>query len=352
MKKILMSLMILLLTGNLALAQEKLPQQASPERSRRAQKNPEYLLKLCAIAPEGTSWSNIAHQFADYIYEKSGGRLKVVWYLGGTMGDEPITLKKIRLAQLQGGVFTIVGMAKIVPEIRVLALPYLFKNYDEVDYVLGKMASAFSGMFDAKGFQLLGWVEVGFAYFFSKKPILTLDDIRETKVWYWAGDPLQQDVFELQGFKNTVPLELFEVLPALQTGLIETFFAPYYGCLALQWYPYAKYVNTAPIAYTPGGVLVTKSFLNGLPQDLRKILDDASKKYFPKLIPIIRRDNEQALQGFIKKGIKVLTPTPEIEEQNEREAWEFYEKLEDKYYPWLLGGIMNARARFRAIRAE
>lgn len=333
MKKTLISLMILFLAGNLAWAQDKA----------------EYVLKLCAIAPEGTSWSDVAHQFTDYIYRKSGGRLKVVWYLGGTMGDEPIALKKIRLGQLQGGIFTLVGMAKIVPETRVLALPNLFKNYDEIDYVLGKMTSAFSGMFEKKGFKLIDWVEVGFAYYFSTKPILTLDDIRGTKLWYWAGDPLQKDLFEMMEYKTTVPLELFEVLPALQTGLIETFFAPYYACLALQWYQYAKYVNTAPLAYTPGGVLVTKKFFNGLPQDLREILLDASDKYFPKLTPIIRRDHEKALQGFKNYGIKVINPTPEVEEQNEREARIIYKRLEDKYYPqWLLAGILNELARFRA----
>ncbi len=333
MKKILMSLIILFLTCNLALAQEK----------------PQYVLKMCAIAPEGTSWSEIGHQFADYIYEKSGGRLKVVWYLGSAMGDEPVAIKKIRLGQLQGGVFTLTGMAKIIPEIRVLALPNLFKNYDEVDYVLGKMTSAFSRMFEEKGFMLFSWVEVGFAYFFSKKPIHTLDDIKKTKVWYWAGDPFLRELFEMQGYKNAVPLELFEVLVGLQTGLIETVFVPYYAGLALQWYQYAKYVNTAPFAYTPGGVLVTKKFFDGLPPDLRDIFLDASKKYFPRLTPIIRRDHKKALEGFIKHGIKPLRPTPEIEEQNEREAREVYEKLGDKYYPkWLLTGILSARARFRA----
>ncbi len=345
MKKILLSLIILLLTCNLAWAQKK--------PLRQAQKKPEFVMKLCAIAPKGTSWTEVGHQFADYIYEKSGGRLKVVWYLGGVMGDEPVAIKKIRLGQLQGGVFTLVGMAKIVPEMRVFALPNLFKNYDEVDYIFEKMTPALSGMFEERGFKLFGWVEIGFAYFFSKKPIHTLDDIKKTKVWYWAGEPLQKELLEVQGYDNIIALELFEVLMGLQTGLIDTFYAPHYACLALQWYQYAKYVNTAPFAYTPGGVLVTKKFFDGLPPALRDIFMDASNKYFPRLTPIIRRDNEKALEGFIKQGIKVLKPTPEIEEQNERQARELYEKLGDKYYPkWLLAGILSARARFRAGLVE
>ena len=134
-----MSLIIFFLTCSLTLAREKLLRQA-PDKA-------EYVIKLCAIAPEGTSWTEIGHQFADYIYEKSGGRLKVVWYMGGVMGDEPVAVKKIRLGQLHGGVFTATGMAKIVPEIRVLFVPNLFLNYDEADFVLGKMTSAFSQMF-------------------------------------------------------------------------------------------------------------------------------------------------------------------------------------------------------------
>ncbi len=337
MKKILMSLIILFLTCNLALAQEK----------------PQYVLKMCAIAPEGTSWSEIGHQFADYIYEKSGGRLKVVWYLGSAMGDEPVAIKKIRLGQLQGGVFTLTGMAKIIPEIRVLALPNLFKNYDEVDYVLGKMTSAFSRMFEEKGFMLFSWVEVGFAYFFSKKPIHTLDDIKKTKVWNWAGDPLQQAVLKIQGYRNAVPLELFQVLVGLQTGLIETFFAPHYACLALQWYSYAKYINATPLAYTPGGVLVNKKFFDGLPPDLQNIYREANKIYMPKLTPMIRKDHEKALKGFIKEGIKVLKPTPEEEKEIYRVTRETYEKLGDKYYPeWLLKEILDGLARFRTGEAK
>ncbi|UCD85307.1 MAG: TRAP transporter substrate-binding protein DctP [Deltaproteobacteria bacterium] len=345
MKKTLLSLIILFLAGSPALAQDK--------PLRRAQDKPEYVVKLSAIAPDGTSWSAIGHQFADYIYEKSGGRMKVVWYLGSAMGDESAAVRKIRLGQLQGGVFTVIGMAKIVPEIRVLMLPGLFKNYDEVDYIIDKTTPTFAKMFEEKGFKLFGWVEVGFAYVFSTKPVHTLDDIGETKVWNLAGDPFQQEVIELQGYKNTVNLELFDVLMGLQTGLVETFFAPYYACLALQWYQYPKYVNTAPVAYSPGGVLVNKKFFDSLPPDLQNIYRDANKIYMPKLIPIIRKDHAKALEGFIKEGIKVIEPTPEIEEQNERMARKIREKLGDKYYPkWLLAEILNGLTKFRAGMAK
>ncbi|UCD84123.1 MAG: TRAP transporter substrate-binding protein DctP [Deltaproteobacteria bacterium] len=341
MKKILICLIILLIPVNLVLAQGKSLRQAQGEA--------EYVVKLSAIAPEGTSWSDIGHQFADYVFEKSGGRLKVIWYLGGAMGDEPAAVRKLRLGQLQGGVFTVVGMAKILPEIRILIMPYLFKNYDEVDYVLGKMTPVFSQMFDEKGYKLFGWVEVGLAYFFSKKPILTLGDIRETKVWNWAGDSLETEIIEAMGYKNIIQLELFDVLMGLQTGLIETFFCPYYACLALQWYQYANYINGVPLAYTPGGILVNKKFYDSLPRDLRDIFTEASYKYFPKLIPMIRQDHEKALEGFIKHGIKVIEPTPETEKQNEIEAQEIYKRLGEKHFPqWLLTGVMNARNMFRA----
>ncbi|UCD85689.1 MAG: TRAP transporter substrate-binding protein DctP [Deltaproteobacteria bacterium] len=337
MKKILLSVIIILLTGNPVLGQKK----------------PEYVMKLCAIAPEGTSWTDMGHQFADYIYEKSGGRLKVVWYLGGVMGDEPVAVKKVRLGQLQGGVFTVVGLQKIVPEVSILTLPNLFKSYDEVDYVLKKMTSPFSRMFEEKGFVFFDWVEIGFVYFFSKKPIHNLDEIKETKTFYWEGDFISQEMFETQGYKHPVPLELFEVLTGLHTGMVETFYSPYYACLALQWYQYAKYLNAAPLAYTAGGVVVTKEFFDGLPQDLKDIFLDASKIYFPKLTPVIRQDHEKTLEGFRKQGITVIEPTPEVEEQLEREAREIYTKLKDRYFPqWLLAGILNARARYRAGLVE
>jgi TRAP-type C4-dicarboxylate transport system substrate-binding protein len=60
--------------------------------------------------------------------EKSGGRLGLRIYAGGIAGDELDVLKKMRIGQIQCAAFSGLGFGKILPMVRVLDLPYLFKT--------------------------------------------------------------------------------------------------------------------------------------------------------------------------------------------------------------------------------
>lgn len=310
---------------------------------------PRYVIKLAAIAPEGTQWSDVGLEFGNFVFQNTGGEVKVVWYLGGVMGDEPDVIRKIKLGQLHGGVFTAVGLEKIVPEIRVLTLPNLFRNYEEVDYVLQKLTPTLKKLFDERGFVLFGWVEVGFAYFFSTKYIMTIEDLRKTKIWTWSGYPLIEAVAKIMEYGTTVPLGFPDVLMGLKTGLIETFFSPLYAAVATQWYQYAKYINIAPVAYTPGGALLDKKTFNSIPGNFQKIYMEAAEQTIAKCSDIIRKEHMKALEGMKKRGIQVLDPPPEVRLQNERKAIEVYSKIGEQFYPkWLFDEVMNLLEEYRS----
>jgi len=313
--------------------------------------SPEFNIKLAAIAPEGTQWSDVGKEFADMVYRETNGKVRVVLYLGGVMGDEPDVIRKIKLGQLQGGIFTAVGLEKIAPEIRVLTLPNLFRNYEEVDYVLEKLTPDFKKLFEDRGFIFFGWVEVGFAYFFSTKYIMTTDDLKKTKIWTWSGYPMVEAVAKIMDYGTTVPLAFPDVLMGLKTGLIETFFSPLYAAVATQWYQYAKYLNIAPVAYSPGGALLDKKTFSSLPTEFQKIYVDAANKTISRCTDIIRQEHINALEGMKKRGIEVLDPPQEIRLENEKKAMEIYSKLGDKFYPeWIFKKITGLLEEKRKTR--
>ncbi len=310
---------------------------------------PDYIIKLAAIAPEGTQWSDVGKEFADIVYKETGGKVKVVFYLGGVMGDEPDVIRKIKLGQLQGGIFTAVGLEKIVPEIRVLTLPNLFRSYDEVDFVLEKLTPKFKELFDERGFVLFGWVEVGFAYFFSTKYIMTMEDLRKTKIWTWSGYPLIEAVAKIMDYGTTVPLGFPDVLMGLKTGLIETFFSPLYAAVATQWYQYAKYINIAPVAYTPGGALLDKKTFTSMSRDFQKVYIETANQTIAKCSDIIRKEHMNALEGMKKRGIQVLDPPFDVRLENEKKANEIYSKIGEQFYPkWLFDEVMNLLNEYRS----
>ena len=46
-----------------------------------------------------------------------------------------------------------------------------------------------------------------------------------------------------------IPLAITDVTTALNTGMIDTFYAPPLGALALQWHTNMKYMTSLPLAH-------------------------------------------------------------------------------------------------------
>jgi len=167
--------------------------------------------------------------------EKTSGQIKIIWYAGGIMGDEPDMVRKLLLGQLDGGGFSGMGLGKISPQLCVLYLPFLFENYEEVDLVLKNFKNTFNGILERKNVLILGWAEMGFIYLFSKKEIKTSQDLKGLKIWIWAGDPVANAVAEeLSGISSFYPVSVPEVLTSLRAGIAETFYSSPLATGALQ----------------------------------------------------------------------------------------------------------------------
>lgn len=308
---------------------------------------PAYTLNLAALAPEGTSWADTAHRFKQYVEENSGNRVQVLWFLGGIMGDEPEVLRKIRLGELQGAGFTNVGLGIIVPETRLLGLPFLFRSYDEVDFYLEKMNPHFQYFFEQRGYVLAGWLENGFNYWFTQKPIKTLEDFPAHNMWAWVEDPVNTETNKLIGFQN-VPVSFIEVLSGLLSSKINSFYGPLYAITGLQWYTMTKYLIDVPFSYTPAAIVLDKKFMDGLPGDLQKIILDAWDRYLPPLVQQIRRDNRKIYQEFPSRGVTIVKLDENVVNLLREKTKSIPEKFIDRLYPtWLLSQTLSSLEEFR-----
>src|SRR5215831_17938247 len=159
----------------------------------------DFEIKLSVLAPEGSTWVKEMEAMNQELQAQRGGKLALKIYAGGVSGDEKDVLRKMRIGQVHAAAFTGVGLGSIVPSVRVLELPMLFHNYQEVDYVKSKLQPDFEKQFDTAGFVLLGWAEAGFVNIFSNKPIANKEDMKGVKMWAWEGDPLVKAMYETLG---------------------------------------------------------------------------------------------------------------------------------------------------------
>lgn len=259
-------------------------------------------IRFATVAPDGSTWMKVMRDYAEAVEDATNKKIMFKIYPGQVAGDERDVLRKIRIGQLDSGGFTGVGLGEVVPEVRILDSPFLFKSYQEVDYVSSRLFDYFTQKFKEKGFILLGWAEVGFVYVYTNQPITSLADMSGVKMWMWEGDPIAESTFRAFNI-SPIPLSITDVLTSLQTNLIDGVYVSPLACVAVQWYTKVKYMLDLPLADSNGAILLSAKTFNKLDASEQSTLRELSQKYFGTLTRLSREDNQKSLDLLKEAGI-------------------------------------------------
>ncbi len=278
-----------------------------------------YKIKFASLAPNGSTWMNVMRELDQAIREQTNGEMGFRIYPGGVAGDEKDVLRKIRIGQLHSAGFTGVGLGEIFPEVRIFDSPFLFRNYEEVDFIHNKFFDQFANGFEKKGYILLGWADVGFVYIYTNYPVKTLSDMKNVKMWMWEGDLVAESTFKALGL-NPIPLSIIDVMTALQTKMVDGVYISPLAIIALQWFTKVKYMMEVSLADAAGAVLISKKMFNKLPPEYQEVLMSNSQKYFTKLMKLSREENQRSIETLKQHGINLVPAPPDREMQSFYEA--------------------------------
>jgi TRAP-type C4-dicarboxylate transport system substrate-binding protein len=267
------------------------------------------VMKMGTLAPEGTAWVKAFRDIGRELEQKTGKQVSLRIFPGGVLGDEEDMLRKIKVGQIQGVLLTGGGLGLIFKDFKILAIPFLFQNYTEVDALLKKMDGFFRKGLEDNGFKSLGWAEQGFVYLLSKEPILSAADIGKKKVWIWEDTAMGRAVFKELGI-NPIPLSIPDILMALQTGMIDTLYASPLAAISMQWFTKVSYMTDVPLAYSVGAVVFQKSAFEKIPAGQRGTVEEVFRRHLEPLKDKVRAEDEKAMQVLTGKGIKRVTPSP------------------------------------------
>jgi TRAP-type C4-dicarboxylate transport system substrate-binding protein len=275
---------------------------ASPSRAQNV------VLKIGTLAPEGSTWAKAFREVNKELEQKTNKQISLRLFPGGILGDEEDMLRKIKVGQINGALLTGGGLGLIFKDMKVMGIPFLFQNYQEVDALLARMDSFFQkGLLD-NGFKSMGWTEQGFIYLLSKEPIRNATDLKKGKVWIWEDTALGKAVFKELGV-NPVPLSIADVLMALQTGMVDTVYSSPLAAIAVQWFTKVSFMTDVPLAYSAGAVVIKKSDFEKIAPAQRGIVEEAFRRQLNPLKESLRKEDEKAIQVLQGKGIKLVTPS-------------------------------------------
>jgi TRAP-type C4-dicarboxylate transport system substrate-binding protein len=184
-----------------------------------------------------------------------------------------------------------------------------------------------------KGFVVLAWGDAGWVRFFSKEAALRPDDFKRMKFFAWGSEPEQQSIMKSLGY-TPVPLETTDILPAIQTGMINVVPSTPYFALASQIYntaPHMLEINWAPIV---GALVVTKKAWDDMTPEVRDAVRATSDKAGVQIRAKARQEVDDAVDAMKKRGLTVNKPNAEqMREWND---------LAEKLYPRIRGSMVPA----------
>jgi TRAP-type transport system periplasmic protein len=288
-------------------------------------------VKLAVLVPEGTTWGNSLKKLSKEVEAATGGEVSFKVYYGGVSGDEPDVLRKVRIGQLHGGIFTGKTLGDIYGDVRAMEIPFTFYgNQKKASLTLTKLTPHFNQGLKSKGFVNLGFYEVGQVYVVSTKKVSNLNEMKGVKIWSWEGDPLVGALLESLQLVS-VPLALPDVLSSLSTGIINAAYAPPLAILALQWHTKIKYLVDFPTAYSIGALLVSDKVWSKIKPDHQQKILAISQKFVKEANDKSVIESDTARAQLKKSGIEFVSFPEADYKQAASVRSQVINKLKDKY---------------------
>ena len=319
--------------GTISLAGSPPPQKEKPQ----------YVIRVGTMMPAGVSHMKYFEKEMRELEALTNHRLKFELYTGGVLGDQPAMVKMVRNGQLEIALLSPSGLAEAVPETLILSLAFLFQDEFEMDFILEKYEPLFAQYAHERGIEILGISPGGCSPIFSTVPIS--GDIREKKV-------MTVKKWTLSSGENRIPLSFSEVEPALNSGKVEVVFGPPAVVVTMGWYPYIRYAYMTCAASLVGALICNSEIYQDLPKEIRSVIAEFMQKQRKTNLKRIRRDNEIAMLGLMKRGVKIIQIPPEkMERQREATKPSWYSGVGKFYSRELLNNVLRDLEAYRAANS-
>lgn len=177
-------------------------------------------LRAWNIHPEGYPVTMALNQFAEQVGKVTNGRYQLEVFSNGALGDQPKAVQMLKNGEIDVAEFSSGPLSDAVPGIKVLNLPFLFRDSGHMFRNLdGKLGEQFSASLSAAGFVVLGWYDGGSRSFYCVNPVTKPADLAGKKIRVQQSEIYIQMVTLLGSEPVTVPFK--EVMASLQAGKID-----------------------------------------------------------------------------------------------------------------------------------
>jgi TRAP-type transport system periplasmic protein len=235
-------------------------------------------LKLATIVGPDSAFSTSAVKFKELAEAKSGGKLKIEVYPGGSLAkNENVMLEGFQLGTIDlGAIVTSSIGGKWDPKFLAFDPPFLWKDREHiwrvVDGPLGKDMMKRLEPLGAHGFCYGGGY--GFRNVLSTKRAIFMPDDLKGQTIRVPPIPTLTELFKSFG-ANPVPMAWGEVYLAVKQGTVDGLELPADVTTSDKFHEIIKYYSLTHHFYPPGIWMMAATKYNTLAPDLKKAIEEA-----------------------------------------------------------------------------
>ena len=313
-------------------------QSAENEETGAAQKETDgetIVWKFGHTNPAEHPWHQVAEKFKEEVEKNSDGRLVIELYPNSTLGSEQDVLAGILLKTAEmtmtGGSFE-----PYAASATLLEAPWAYENEEHVKKMLeSDIGAQIYSDFEAAGFHPLMYNLRSPRILTSNVPIKTPADLQGKKMRI-SNVPLQVAMWSAAG-ANCTSIALNEVFTALSSGVVEMQENPYDMIYNNSFYEVQEYANETDHVFSAILYVVGKEQYDALPDDLKKVVDDASsvcQEYANELYYETKDDykklceeNGMKINSDVDKEAFKEVMVPAIQEYLSEDLWQMYQDI-------------------------
>ena len=317
--------------------------------------SPAQKIDMATLAPQDSTWFKVMENMGAEWKRISKGSINLVIHPGGVLGDEPECIRRLDHRSIQAAGLSGAGLGDIDPGVKSLQIPMMFDSYEELDYVRDRVAPKLEQRLLQKGYVVLYWSDVGWVQFFSTTPVRKLDDLRKLRLFTWAGDATEEELWRANGFR-IVPLPATDIVTQLKMHNLDAVPETSLYAETTQLYSLTPYMCDVKWAPLVGATIISKQVWETIPESQRGPMLAAAHKSGEALKDDLRSQGNRAIATMMagqpgKKALKLTVTHPDAAALAEwrRQTEATYPKMQDKMVPpELFAEVQKLRDEYRS----
>lgn len=246
-------------------------------------------------------------KFAEIVNKKTDGKYKIDIFHSGSIGGERDSIEGMQLNTVQLAMSSTGPLGTFVEDFQILDLPYLFKDYENVESVLdGEVGQMLMDKLPDIGVVGLGFCHNGFRNITTSEawgPVTSVDNLKGLKIRTMENDA------HLKAFKawgaDPTPMAWSDVFMSLQSGVINAQENPVTIILSTKIYEAQKNLCLSAHVYSPAMIMMSKASYDSLSDEDKAIFQEAGKEACAYERELIKKEEAEQIEALKEKGMNV-----------------------------------------------